>query len=207
MTRGRLEAFSDGVIAIIITITILIIDAPAGNEWLDLMHIMPLIICYLISFFLVGMNWANHHHLLQATKKVNGKILWANLLYLFCLSFIPVSTGWVGKSKFEMVPVKVYVIVNLGIAFSYILLEKAISHGQEDDRIRNAVKSSRKELWTVSVELIAFILSFFSGLHYASCPLIIVAYLPWVVPDLRMKKAHEESEAGEKQAQIYEEEP
>lgn len=96
MTKGRLEAFSDGVIAIIITITILLIDLPEGNEWADLMAIMPLIGCYLISFILVGTNWVNHHHLLQVTQEVNGKVLWANLLFLFLLSFAPVSLrmGW-----------------------------------------------------------------------------------------------------------------
>lgn len=113
MTTGRLEAFSDGVIAIIITITILIIDVPNGNDWPDLLAVLPLVICYAISFIVVGANWVNHHHLLQAAGSVNGKILWTNLLYLLVLSFLPVTTGWVGKSDFSMIPVRVYVLVNL----------------------------------------------------------------------------------------------
>ena len=106
MTKGRLEAFSDGVIAIIITITILEIGLPNGNDMRALLEIMPLVICYLISFIMVGTNWANHHHLLQVAGSVDGKILWANLLYLFILSFQPVTTGWVGKSNFAMLPVR-----------------------------------------------------------------------------------------------------
>ena len=97
MTKGRLEAFSDGVIAIIITITILEIGLPDGNDMRALIAILPLVACYLISFIMVGTNWANHHHLLQVAGSVDGKILWANLLYLFVLSFQPVATGWVGK--------------------------------------------------------------------------------------------------------------
>ena len=133
MTKGRLEAFSDGVIAIIITITILLIDLPNGNDWPDLLGILPLVACYLISFILIGVNWVNHHHLFQVVEGVNGKILWANLLYLFVLSFIPVSTGWVGKSEFAMIPVRTYIVVNLAGALSYCLLEKVIIHSSSSD--------------------------------------------------------------------------
>ena len=122
MGKNRLEAFSDGVIAIIITITILIIDLPDGNDLHALARILPLVICYLISFVMVGTNWANHHHLLQVRGSVNGKILWANLLYLFVLSFQPVCTGWVGKSGFAMLPVRVYVLMNLAGAWIMELL-------------------------------------------------------------------------------------
>ena len=160
MTKGRLEAFSDGVIAIIITITILIIDLPEGNDMAALMGVMPLAICYLISFIMVGTNWANHHHLLQVTGSVDGKILWSNLLYLFLLSFQPVTTGWVGKSKFAMLPVRVYVLMNLLCALSYILLEKAIIHSNDCEILKTAVSESRKEQWTVGVEALALILSF-----------------------------------------------
>ena len=146
MTKGRLEAFSDGVIAIIITITILLIDLPEGNEWADLMAIMPLIGCYLISGILVGTNWVNHHHLLQVTQEVNGKVLWANLLFLFLLSFAPVSTGLVGKSGFAMIPVRVHVALNLACALSYLLLEKTIIHSSDCDVLKAAVNESRKEL-------------------------------------------------------------
>ena len=198
MTKGRLEAFSDGVIAIIITITILIIDLPDGNDMRALMGVVPLAICYLISFIMVGTNWANHHHLLQVAGAVDGRILWANLLYLFLLSFQPVTTGWVGKSKFAMLPVRVYVLMNLLCALSYILLERAIIRSSGCEILRIAVSESRKEQWTITVEALALILSFIPGAHYAACPLLVVAMAPWIIPDLRMKRVFEEARRMQK---------
>ena len=193
MTTSRLEAFSDGVMAIIITITILIIDLPEGNDGAALLSIMPLLICYLISFILVGINWANHHHLMHVAQEVDGKVLWANLLYLFVLSFVPVATGWVGKTDFAIFPVRVYVILNLAIAGAYILLERAIISSNDCDRLRMAVNESKKELWTVCIEVVALICSFLPGVHNVSCPLIVLAYVPWIIPDLRMKRVFEEA--------------
>jgi uncharacterized membrane protein len=193
MTKGRLEAFSDGVIAIIITITILIIDLPEGDDIQALLGVMPLALCYLISFIVVGVNWANHHHLLQVARGVDGKILWANLLYLFLLSFLPVTTGWVGKSNFAMLPVRMYVALNLLCALSYILLEKAIIHSSGCEILRVAVSESRKEQWTIAVEVLALLLTFLPGVHNASCPLLVVAMAPWIIPDLRMKRVYEEA--------------
>lgn len=191
MTTGRLEAFSDGVIAIIITITILIIDLPEGNDMQALVGVLPLAACYLISFIMVGTNWANHHHLLQVTESVDGKVLWANLLYLFLLSFQPVCTGWVGKSLFAMLPVRVYVLMNLAGTASYVLLEKVIIHSNDCKMLRDAVVESRKEQWTIAVEVIALGLSFIPGAHYVACPLLVVAIIPWIIPDLRMKRVFE----------------
>ena len=193
MTKGRLEAFSDGVIAIIITITILLIDLPEGDDLRALMGILPLVICYFISFIMVGTNWVNHHHLLQVTGQVDGKILWANLLYLFILSFQPVTTGWVGRSGFAMLPVRVYVIMNLAGAGSYLLLEKAIIRSNDCEALKTAVSESKKEQWTICIEILALVLSFIPGAHYASCPLLVVAMSPWIIPDLRMKKVFEEA--------------
>ncbi|MBQ7455862.1 MAG: DUF1211 domain-containing protein [Clostridia bacterium] len=194
MTKGRLEAFSDGVIAIIITITVLVIDLPEGNEWADLVRISPLIGSYLISFILVGTNWLNHHHLLHVASGVNGKVLWANLLYLFVLSFIPVSTGWVGRSAFAMVPVRVYVAANLLLSGSYLLLERVIVHSSGSDALRAAVSESKKEHWTIAVQCFALLVSFIPNLHYAACPLLVAAFAPWIIPDLRMKRVYEESQ-------------
>ena len=194
MTKGRLEAFSDGVIAIIITITILEIGLPNGNDMRALLEIMPLVICYLISFIMVGTNWANHHHLLQVAGSVDGKILWANLLYLFILSFQPVTTGWVGKSNFAMLPVRVYVLMNFLGTMSYILLQHFIITAHDCEILKITVSESRKENWTVLVELIALILSFIPRVHYLSCPLLVVAVAPWIIPDLRMKRFFEESQ-------------
>ena len=194
MTKGRLEAFSDGVIAIIITITILEFDLPDGNDLHALLGIMPLVISYLISFIMVGTNWANHHHLLQVAGSVDGKILWANLLYLFVLSFQPITTGWVGRSKFAMFPVRVYVLMNFLGALSYVLLQHFIITAHDCEILKITVSESRKETWTICVEFIALILTFFPNLHYASCPLLVVAVAPWIIPDLRMKQFFEESQ-------------
>ena len=194
MTKGRLEAFSDGVIAIIITITILEIGLPEGNDIHALITILPLVICYLISFIMVGTNWANHHHLLQVAGSVNGKILWANLLYLFFLSFQPVATGWVGKSRFAMLPVRVYCLLNLAISLSYVLLQKFIVSAHDCKILQDAVSENRKEVWTICVEVLALILSFIPRIHYVSCPLLVVAMAPWIIPDLRMKRVFEDSQ-------------
>ena len=196
MTKGRLEAFSDGVIAIIITITILLIDLPEGDEWTDLMKLLPIAGSYMISFIIVGTNWVNHHHLLQVTCEVNGKILWANLLYLFLLSFIPLTTGWVGRSKFAMVPVTVYVIMNLANAGSYLLLERTIIRCADCEVLNNAVNDHKKELWTIGIELIALAVSFIPKAHYIALPLLVVAFSPWIIPDLRMKRVYEEARRG-----------
>ena len=194
MTKGRLEAFSDGVIAIIITITILEIGLPEGDDIHALITILPLVICYLISFIMVGTNWANHHHLLQVAGSVNGKILWANLLYLFLLSFQPVATGWVGKSRFAMLPVRVYCLLNLAISLSYVLLQKFIVSAHDCKILQDAVSENRKEVWTICVEVLALILSFIPRIHYVSCPLLVVAMAPWIIPDLRMKRVFEDSQ-------------
>lgn len=194
MTKGRLEAFSDGVIAIIITITILLIDLPEGDDLPSLVAMLPLVACYLISFIIVGVNWVNHHHLLQVTGSVDGKILWANLLYLFVLSFQPVATGWVGRSNFAMLPVRVYVIVALACAGSYLLLEKAIIRSNDCEMLKTAVSESKKEQWTIAMDVLALILTFIPGAHYASCPLLVVAMAPWIIPDLRMKRVFEASQ-------------
>lgn len=193
MTKGRLEAFSDGVIAIIITITVLLIDLPEGNGWGDLLSILPIVASYFTSFVLVGANWVNHHHLLQAARTVDGKILWANLLYLFILSFFPVTTGWVGRSGFALVPVQVYIFVNLLGAISYYLLEKAVMQSKGNTALKDLIDEPRKERWTIMVEIISFGITFVPGGHHLSCPLLIVAVAPWIVPDLRIKEGLEKN--------------
>ena len=199
MTKGRLEAFSDGVIAIIITITILVIDVPNGNDWPDLLAVFPVVICYIISFIVVGANWVNHHHLLQAAGSINGRILWANLFYLLVLSFLPVTTGWVGKSDFSMIPVRVYVLVNLFAALSYQLLELAVIHAEDCVLLKEVAEDRRKERWTLLLGLLALVASFIPGVHYISCPLLVAAVAPWIIPDLRMKKVIEKKKQAASQ--------
>ena len=191
MTKGRLEAFSDGVIAIIITITILEIGLPEGDDMQALISILPIAACYMISFIMVGTNWANHHHLLQVAGSVDGKILWSNLLYLFVLSFQPVATGWVGRSNFAMLPVRVYCLLHLAGSLSYMLLQKLIISAHDCEILKIAVSESRKEMWTICIEVLALILSFFPRVHYLSCPFLVIAVMPWIIPDLRMKRVFE----------------
>jgi len=193
MTKGRLEAFSDGVIAIIITITVLVINIPSGNSWSDLLELLQVIGSYMVSFLMVGCNWVNHHHLLHVARGVSGRVLWANLLYLFVLSFIPISTGWVSKSGFAMVPVTVYVLVNLAVAGSYLLLEKAIIVTSGSQALKAAVSESSKEFWTLLIEAIALAISFVPRFYYLAFPLLVLAVAPWIIPDLRMKRVYEES--------------
>lgn len=191
MTKGRLEAFSDGVIAIIITITILEIGLPEGDDMHALISILPIAACYMISFIMVGTNWANHHNLLQVAGSVDGKILWSNLLYLFILSFQPVATGWVGKSDFAMLPVRVYCLLHLASSLSYMLLQKLIISAHDCEILKIAVSESGKEMWTICMEVLALVLSFFPGVHYLSCPFLVIAVMPWIIPDLRMKRVFE----------------
>ncbi len=192
MNKGRMEAFSDGVIAIIITITVLLIDLPEGDGWSDLLKILPIIGSYFVSFVLVGTNWVNHHHLMQVAEGVDGKVLWANLLYLFVLSFFPLATGWVGRSNYALIPVRVYVIVNLAGAFSYLLLEKAIVACGSDEVLKTVLFESKKEKWTFFFEILAFLATFVSKVHYVSSLLLLVAVIPWIIPDMRMKHVFEE---------------
>lgn len=129
MTKGRLEAFSDGVIAIIITIMVLEIHAPEGATLADLQTLFTPFISYLVSFILVGTYWNNHHHLLQATDRINGRILWANLLFLFVFSLIPVSVSWINKTNFAALPTRVYIILNIMVSLCYMLLQRVIVRG------------------------------------------------------------------------------
>ncbi len=125
MKTGRLEAFSDGVIAIIITVMVLNMKAPIGATFSALKVVLPNFISYIISFIYVGIYWNNHHHLFQAIEHVNGKVLWLNLILLFCLSLLPFSTSWMGDNHFQSIPVLLYGINLLLCAISFILLAKS----------------------------------------------------------------------------------
>ena len=161
MGKSRLEAFSDVVLAIIITIVILMFDIPNGNDLSALREMIPLFIVYLVSFFMIGTNWANHHHLLQVTEKVNGKIIWANHLYLFTMTFYPVATGWVGRSSFAALPTIMYVVINLVESLSYFLLQHMIITSHNCVKLKKAVNGSKKEALTIGLELAALVCAFF----------------------------------------------
>ena len=144
MNKSRLEAFSDGVIAIIITIIVLMIDIPEGDDWAALGKVLPLFFCYAVSFLLIGMRWANHHHLLQITQAVNGKIIWANLLYLFSLSLYPVSTGWIARTLFAPAPTTVFAALNLFETLSFVVLEHSIISSHDCLMIKKRCQKKQK---------------------------------------------------------------
>src|SRR3989442_11084825 len=126
MSKGRLEAFSDGVIAILITIMVLELKVPRGADWAALHSVIPLFLSYLLSFVFLGIYWNNHHHLLQAIKQVDGRVLWANLHLLFWLSLIPFVTGWLGETHLAAVPTALYGVVLLLAAVAYFILTRAL---------------------------------------------------------------------------------
>ena len=193
MSKGRVEAFSDGVIAIIITIIVLLFDVPDGNDFAALMNMMPLVLMYLVSFILIGTHWVNHHHLFQVTVKVNGRIIWANLLYLFTLSLMPVATGWVGVSRFAQFPTTVYAVVSMAASLSYILLQKLIVSSHDCVRLKEVIDNSKKELVTVILHTLALICSFITPIRFLTYVFLVAMSLLWVIPDIRMSKVYDES--------------
>jgi uncharacterized membrane protein len=187
MTTSRLEAFSDGVLAIIITIMVLELKAPEETNLNSLLEKTPLFISYVFSFIYVGIYWNNHHHLFQITEKVNGKILWANLHLLFWLSLIPFTTAWIGENYTNVMPVIAYGVVLLFCAIAYFILQASIIkfHGDEF-ALKKVVGSDRKG--KISIGL--YILGIASSFIYAWLALVfygIVAVM-WLVPDSRIEK-------------------
>jgi uncharacterized membrane protein len=133
MNKGRLEAFSDGVFAVIITIMVLDMNVPRGADLQALKSVLPVFLCYILSYMYVGIYWNNHHHLLHASEHVSGGILWANLVLLFCLSLAPFTTAWMGENRFAPLPVAVYGVMLLSAGIAYFVLTKSLiaHHGKE----------------------------------------------------------------------------
>src|SRR5262252_4925260 len=145
MTSSRLEAFSDGVIAIIITIMVLEMKVPHGDGLKDLWPLLPVFLCYVLSFFYVGIYWNNHHHMMHACTGITGAILWANLHLLFWLSLFPFTTGWMGENHFTAVPTALYAFVLLMAAIAYVILQQTIIRAQGPDSIlKKAIGSDWK---------------------------------------------------------------
>ena len=187
MHKGRLEAFSDGVIAVIITIMVLEMKVPHGIEPDALVPILPVFLTYLLSFVFVGIYWSNHHHMLHAVKHVNGAVLWANLHLLFWLSLVPFVTGWMGENHFEKVPVFAYGVVLLGAACSYTILVRALLavHGP-DSPFARALGSDLKGWLSLALYVAAVVLAFAWPL--ASCAIYVIVAAIWLVPDRRFEK-------------------
>jgi TMEM175 potassium channel family protein len=188
MTRGRLEAFSDGVIAIIITIMVLELHPPDGAAFGDLGELWPAFASYLFSFVMLGIYWANHHHLLQAAKVVNGTALWANLLLLFWLSLFPFGTAWVGRSNFAPTPVAAYGLVLLLAAIAYyILVQALIRVPGQSPLLASAVGRDFKG----TISPILYLLAIPIALVLPAVAIAIYALVAviWIVPDRRMERA------------------
>jgi uncharacterized membrane protein len=187
MTKGRLEAFSDGVIAILITIMVLELRPPHGAEVEALRALVPTFLSYVLSFVFIGIYWSNHHHMLHVTERVDGRVLWANLHLLFWLSLIPFVTAWMGENHFATVPIACYGVVLLACALSYTLLQRTIIARQgANSRLARAVGSDRKGLASLVGYVLAIPLAF---VHPAIAGAIYVTVaLVWLVPDRRIER-------------------
>ncbi len=187
MTKSRLEAFSDGVIAIIITIMVLELKVPHVATWQALVPIAPVFLSYLLSFVFLGIYWTNHHHLLQAVKHVNGAVLWANLHLLFWLSLTPFVTGWMGENNFAAWPAALYGVVLLFAAVAYFILAHALVslHGR-DSVIGVALGRDFKGKVSMVIYLLAIPLAFVRT--WMACALYILVAVMWLVPDRRIEK-------------------
>ena len=189
MTKGRLEAFSDAVIAIIITIMVLELRVPHGAELGSLRPLAPVFLSYVLSFLYLGIYWNNHHHLLHAAREVNGRILWANMLLLFWLSLLPFVTHWTGETAFAAVPVAVYGGVLLLAALSYTLLVRALlaRHGP-DSILARAIGSDFKGNVSIACYVLGILLALLVS-RWLGLALYTVVALIWLVPDLRIERA------------------
>jgi len=188
MNKTRLEAFSDAVIAIIMTIMVLELKIPHGTDLEALRPLLPVFLAYVLSFIYLGIYWNNHHHMLQATRTVNGKVLWANLLLLFWLSLIPFATGWMGENHFEPLPTAVYGVVLLMCAISYTLLQsKLTKHSAGENAIlAEAVGSDLKGKISLALYVIAIGLAFVQQ-NISHFIYVFVAMI-WFIPDRRIER-------------------
>ncbi len=188
MSKNRLEAFSDGVIAIIITIMVLEIKVPLGHDWSSLKPLLPTLLSYTLSFIYIGIYWNNHHHLLHAAKAINASIMWANLYLLFWLSLIPFVTAWFGKNDTESVPAALYGIVLVLAAVAYTFLQRAVlAHRGKNSELSKAIGHDLKGKFSILIYLMAVGIAFFQP--RISAILYCVVALMWLVPDKRLEKA------------------
>jgi len=198
MSKARLETFTDGVIAILITIMVLELRVPHGTDWSALRPLVPLLLSYAMSFVFLAIYWNNHHHMFHTVDRVNGRILWANMHLLFWLSLVPFATGWMGENDFASLPTAAYGLVLLLAAISYTILVYAIiAHQGPHSKLRAAIGNDRKGMISMALYVAAVPLAF---VHRAIAWAIYLAVsLIWLAPDRRIEKkiesgalAHEE---------------
>ncbi len=196
MGKGRLEAFSDGVLAIIITIMVLEMKVPHGTEFATLLPLAPVFLSYVLSFTYVGIYWNNHHHLLHACTRVSGSVLWANLHLLFWLSLFPFATGWMGENHFAPGPTALYGLVLLAAAVAYWILQQALIRSQGDgSRLQMAVGSDWKGKLSPVLYLVGIGATF--AVPWLAMALYVAVAVMWLVPDKRIERVlqHEEGAA------------
>ncbi|HXU29064.1 MAG TPA: TMEM175 family protein [Thermoanaerobaculia bacterium] len=187
MGKGRLEAFSDGVIAIIITIMVLELKVPHGADWAALSALSPVFLSYVLSFIYVGIYWNNHHHLFQAVHKINGRILWANLHLLFWLSLTPFVTGWMGENHFAPLPVALYGVNLFMAAISYTILVRALlAHHGKDSTLSLAIGKDFKGYLSLALYFVAIPLSFVNP--WIGFSFYVLVAIIWFIPDRRIEK-------------------
>ena len=187
MSKGRLEAFSDGVLAIIITIMVLELRPPEGTTLESLRPLVPVFISYVLSFAVVGIYWNNHHHLFQAVRAVNGRVLWANLLVLFSLSLLPFGSAWMGEHSFASVPVAVYGVILLGAAMAYFVLVQALLRAQPDDApLAAAIGRDAKGKLSPVLYAVAIPIAIVAPL--VAFGIYVFVALVWIVPDTRIER-------------------
>lgn len=187
MGKGRLEAFSDGVIAIIITIMVLEMKVPHGDQWQALLPTAPVFFSYVLSFIFVGIYWNNHHHLLHVVNRVSGATLWANLHLLFWLSLIPFVTGWMGENHFSTLPVAVYGVVLLMCGVAYYLLTRTLLHiHDKNSPLASALGNDFKGKVSVVIYGVAIAAAFYQG--WLAMLLYVLVAIIWLLPDRRIER-------------------
>jgi uncharacterized membrane protein len=187
MGKGRLEAFSDGVMAIIITIMVLELKVPHGADFAALRPLIPVFLSYVLSFVFLGIYWNNHHHLLQAARQVNGRILWANIHLLFWLSLIPFVTAWMGENQFAATPVALYGVVMLFSAIAYTILSVSlIAYHGKDSPLGIAMGRDYKGKVSLMLYALAIPLAFVNS--WLACGMYATVSIIWLIPDRRIEK-------------------
>jgi len=196
MGKGRLEAFSDGVFAIIITIMVLELRAPQDADLAALQPLVPVVLSYVLSFVNIGIYWNNHHHLLQASQQVNGRILWANLHLLFWLSLFPFVTNWMGGSHFAAWPVAAYgaVLLLAGVAY-FILTRVLVTHHGKESTLATAVGADLKGMASLVIYALAIPVAFLEP--HVACGLYVIVSILWLIPDRRIERVLSPNVEGE----------
>lgn len=196
MEKGRLEAFSDGVLAIIITIMVLELKVPHGDDLLSLKSVLPVLLSYILSFINIGIYWNNHHHMMHAARHVNGKVLWANIHLLFWLSLFPFATGWMGENHFTAWPVILYGMLSLMAGVAYYILAQSLArlHGKD-----SALATALGNDWKGKISMIVYAAGIgLCFIHpFIGFGLYVLVAAMWFIPDRRFEKNVEMKKTGD----------